>query len=166
MKVLYSMSKKKHYHNKKTSSKKGIIAAQSIDEMRQLYGMANKFIINRKFWNYNGEIQIRRSIKGKSLSGFSQIQAMEKGFKFLNEKIMLSQDPDPSINELVECCKYLATYDRALQRINCSRRLRKKRLHRLRDSYYLRMKRKFPGYSKQGKGIHLFCESIKEQFEI
>lgn len=135
----------------------GIFSNFSPHQLREIYGMAIKYILKKKDWDYQGDINFRKNYAGRTFEETEYVKPMKEQFKSRTKKLM------GEASDLNECLKELVHYKYGLKNPKLRKRIRRKRIRRLYDEFCYLMKR-YIRSEKPCKGLFYFAISIREQF--
>lgn len=131
----------------------------SIDDLRSMIGMAAKYILTRRDWNYSGTIDAPPRL-GITPASSPVIAPIFDGFRSIDANGMLEASPIASI------LQEMARYDQCLRQ-NASQKTRKKRLGRYRRemAHILRVLQAHSTLpNNASSGVHYSMISIRRQF--
>jgi hypothetical protein len=128
------------------------------DRLRQIFGMAIKYILHERNWDYSGEVDFRL-FRGKSFGSNTHVKIMTHAFRSRTATQMREKK-----STLNECLKWLVHYSAGLSDTKCSLRIRKKRISQVTREFRKRLRSSNALDSNPGQGTTFFAVSVKRQF--
>lgn len=162
MNIIIPMREEQFMSKTKKTNCDGLLDSLEPSLFREFYGIGVKIILQPSNWSFNGKVNIRKSIRGKSLVAHPNIQDMLEGFEKFKPEHFHTKDVDMKI--IIDCIKLQIQYSKNMPKETMKLWKRKKKLSDFSKKMQKLCKRKFEPKNKEFAGIDLFSFSINKQF--